>query len=139
MNVWRKKEALYGFSPELYQTVFWYLCIPNHVVFTVTRTLRSNCQGLTRMSLLPPTVDTTYCDVIIITCLKTSQFILFGTGNSDVQKPPIWDLESIGCDVDEVEVNTVSTTRCPVHGNIHNSNDIFRESLTGEGGDQGRA
>ena len=110
-----------------------------HLVFTVTHTFRSNCQGFTRMSLLTPTVDTTYCDVIIITRLKTSQLIVCDTTSGDVKKPPIWHLESIGCDVDEVEVGTVSTTQCPVHSDIHTSNDIFRESLTGEDGDQGRA
>ena len=110
-----------------------------HLVFTVTHTFRSNCQGLTRMSLLTPTVDTTYCDVIIITRLKTSQLILCDTGSGDVEKPPIWDPESIACNVDEVEVSTVSTTQCPVHSDIYSSSYIFRESITGEGGDGGRA
>ena len=92
------------------------------------------------MSLLTSAVDTKYCDIIIIASLKTSQFILCDTCSGDVQKPPIWDPESVGCDVNEVEISTVSpTTKCPVHSDIHSSIDIFRESSTGEGRDRGRA
>ena len=91
------------------------------------------------MSLLTLAVDTTYCDIIIIASLKTSQFILCDTCIGDVQKPPIWDPESIGGNVDEVEINTVSTTQCPVHSDIHSSADIFREANTREGGYRGGA
>ena len=100
-------------------------------------TLRSECQGLTLPSLLTPTVDTTYCDVVLIACHETSQFILCDTGSGGVQKSTIWDLGSIGGDVDEVEISTVSTTQCPVHSHIHSSTDIFRDVNTGKREDRG--
>ena len=50
----------------------------------------------------------------------------------------MWGLGSIGGDVNEEEVSTVSTTQCPADSDIHNSTtDIFREFNTGEGGDKG--
>ena len=94
-------------------------------------TLRSNCQGLTLPSLLTATVDTTYCDVVLIACHETSQFKLCDTGICDVQKSPIWGLRSIGGNVDEVEISTVSTTQCPAYSDIHSSTDISREVNTG--------
>ena len=95
-------------------------------------TLLSDCQGLTLSPLLTTTVDTTYCDVILIACHKTSQFMLCDTGSGDVHKSPIWDLGSVGGNVDEVEISAVSTTQCPAHSDIHSSTDIFREANTGE-------
>ena len=102
----------------------------------LTHTLRSDCQGPTLPPLLISTVDTTYCDVVLIACHKTSQFMSCDTGSGDVQKSPIWALESIGGDVDEVEISTVSTTQCPAHSDIHSSTDIFREVNTGEEGER---
>ena len=61
-----------------------------------TVTLRSNSQGLTLHSLLTPTVDSTYTNVVLIACHKTSQFMVFNTAIGDVQKSPIWSLGSIG-------------------------------------------
>ena len=63
--------------------------------------------------------------------------MLCDTGSGDVQKSSIWSLGSIGGDVDEVEISTVSTTQCPAHSDIHSSTDIFREVNTGEGRDSG--
>ena len=98
-------------------------------------TLRSDCQGLTLPSLLIPTVDTMHCNVVFIVCMKTSQYMWqCDTGSGDVQKSTIWGLRSSGGNVDKIEISTVSTTECPVHGNIHNSTDIFREANTIEGG-----
>jgi len=99
--------------------------------------LRDDCQGLTLISLLTPTVDTTYCDVVLIACHEISQFKLCDSGSGDVQKSPIWGLGSIGGNVDEVEISTVSITQCPVHSHIHNSTNVFRDVNTGEGGDRG--
>ena len=73
-----------------------------------------------------------YCDVILIACLKTSQFILCYTGSGDVQKSSIWGLGSVVDNLDEVEISTVSTTQCPAHSDSHSSTDIFREANTGE-------
>ena len=101
-------------------------------------TLRRNCQGLTLIPLQIATVDTMYCDVVLIVCHETSQFILCDIGSGDVQKSPIWSLGSVGGNVDEVEISTVSTTQCPAHSDIHNSTDISSEANTGEGGDRGR-
>ena len=100
-------------------------------------TLVSNCQGLTLIPLQIATVDTTYCDVVLIACHETSQFILCNIGSGDVQKSPIWVLGSISGNVDEVEISTVSTTRCPVHSDIHSSTDISSKINTGEEGDRG--
>ena len=63
--------------------------------------------------------------------------MLCDTASGDVQKSPIWSLGSIGGDVDEVEISTVSTTQCPAHSDIHSSTDISREISTGEGRDRG--
>ena len=73
-------------------------------------TLRSNSQRLTLPPLLTSTVDTMYCNVVFMAYNETSQFILCDTGIGDVQKPPIWCLESISGNVNEVEISTVSTT-----------------------------
>ena len=96
-------------------------------------TLKSDCQGFTLPSFLTPTVDTTYCDVVLIACHETSQFILCDTGSGDVQKSPIWGLGSVGGNADEVEISTVSTTQCPAHSDIHSSTDISREVNRGQG------
>jgi len=101
-------------------------------------TLRFDCQGLTLTPLLTPTVDTTYCDVVLIDSHETSQFILCNIGSGDVQKSSIWSLGSISGNVDEVEISTFSTTQCPAHSDIHSSTDISREVNTGEGRDRGR-
>ena len=58
--------------------------------------------------------------------------------DTDVQNSPIWGLGSIGGNVDEVEISTVSTTQCPAYSHIHSSTDIFGEVNTGEGGGRGR-
>ena len=100
------------------------------------QTLRNDCQGVTLTSNLIPTTAT-YCDVVRIACHETSQFMLCDTGSGDVQMSPIWGLGSIGGDVDEVEISTVSITQCPSHSDIHSSTNIFREVNTGEGGDRG--
>ena len=100
------------------------------------QTLRNDCQGVTLTSNLIPTTAT-YCDVVHIACHETSQFMLCDTGSGDVQMSPIWGLGSIGGDVDEVEISTVSITQCPSHSDIHSSTNIFREVNTGEGGDRG--
>ena len=63
--------------------------------------------------------------------------MLCDTGSGDVQKSSIWGLWSIGGNVDEVEISTVSTTQCPAHSDIHSSTSIFREAKTGEGGARG--
>ena len=98
-------------------------------------TLRSDCQGLTLSALLTPTVDTTYCEVVVITCLKSCQFTLCNTGSSDVQKSSIWRLGIIGGNLDQVEISTVSTTQCPAQIETHSSIDILREVNTVEGWD----
>ena len=97
-------------------------------------TLRSDCQELTLASLLTST-DATYCDIVLIACHKTSQFILCDIGSGDVQKSPIWGLGSVGGNIDEIEISTVFTTKCPVYSDIHSSTDISREANTGDGGD----
>ena len=90
---------------------------------------------LTLTPHLTPT-NAMYCDVVLIACHETSQFMLCDTA-SDVQKSPIWGLGSIGGNVDEVEISTVSITQRPAHCDIHSSTDIFRETNTGEGGGRG--
>ena len=65
--------------------------------------------------------------------------MLCNTASGDVQKSPIWGLGSIGGDVDEVEISTVSTTQCPAHSDIHSSINIYGEVNTREGGDRGGA
>ena len=61
--------------------------------------------------------------------------MLCDTTSGDVQKPPIWGQGSVGSDVDEVGVNTVSVTQCPAESATNSSTDIFRDVNTGEGGD----
>ena len=113
--------------------MFTYIC--TSLCTTITKsTLRSDCQGLTLPPLLTPTVDTTYCDAVLIACHETSQFMLCDTGSGDVQKSSIWGLGSVGSDADEVEISTVSTTQCPAHSDIHSSTDIFRKTIAGEDG-----
>ena len=107
-------------------------------MLTSMYTLKSDCQGFTLISLLTPTVDTTYCDGVLIACLKTSQFMLCNTGSSDVKKSSIWGLRIVGGNVDEVEISTVSTTQCPAHSDIHSSTGIPRQANTGGDGDRGR-
>ena len=103
----------------------------------IAATLRSDCQGLTLIPLLTPTVDTTYSDGVLIACLKPCQFMLRIIGSSDVQESSVWGLGIIGGDVDEVEISTVSNTQCPAHRDIHSSIGILREVNTGEGGERG--
>ena len=103
----------------------------------VIHTLKCDCQGVTVIPLLMHTVHTMYCDIILISCHETSQFILCDTGSGDVQKSPIRRLGSIGGNVDEVEISTVSTTQSPGHSHIHNSTDISREVNTGDHWDRG--
>ena len=79
-----------------------------------------------------------YCDIVLIACPETRQFMLCNTASGDVQKFSIWSLGSIGANVDEVEVSIVSITQCPAHSDTHSSTDIFRDANTGEGGDRGR-
>ena len=64
-----------------------------------------------------------YCDVVLIACHETSQFILCDTGSGDVQKSPISGLWSIGGNADEVKISTVSTTQCLADSNIHSSTE----------------
>ena len=101
-------------------------------------TFKSDCQGLTLTSLLTPTVDTTYCDVVLIACPKPC-LTLCNTGTAGVQKSSIWRLGIIGGNVDEVEISTVSTTQCPAHSDTHSSLAILREVGTGEVGERGDA
>jgi len=63
--------------------------------------------------------------------------VLCDTASGDVQKSTIWGLGSIGGNVDEVEISTVSTTQCPAHSDIHSSIAISREVNTEEGGNRG--
>ena len=72
------------------------------ILLTAIHTLRSNYQGLT----FTPTVDSTYCDTILIACHETSQCC---PGRVDIQKSPIRGLGSISGNVDEVEISTVFT------------------------------
>ena len=119
----------YGRSERYKQNITVYI-----LLLLTLRT--SDCQGLTLSPLLT-TTTATYCDAVLITCHETSQFILCDTTSGDVQKSTIWGLGSTGGNVDEVEINTVSTTRCPAHSYIHSSTDIFREVNTGEDRDRG--
>ena len=104
-------------------------------ITSVQVTLRSNCQGVTLTPLPPPTVDSMYCDVVLIVCMKTSQLTLCDTGSGDVQKFSIWSIGSISGNGDEVVISTVSTT--PVHDKIYSSTGVFREVHTREGGHRG--
>ena len=101
-------------------------------------TLESDSQDLTFPPCLTPTVDTTYCEIVVIACLKTSQFMLCGASIHDVKDSPVWCLGRVGGNADTKEINTISTTQCPAHSDIHSSIDIFREANTGEGGGRGR-
>ena len=95
------------------------------------------CQGLT-IQTTTVCCHTTYCDVILVACHETSQFVLCDTASGDVQKSPIWGRGCIGGDADEEEVSTVSITQCPAHSDIQSTtSDIFREVNTREGGDRG--
>ena len=100
-------------------------------------TLWTDYQGLTLTAHQTTTVYcyTTYCNVVLIVCLKASQFMLRNTDISDVQKSSIWGLGTIGGNVDEVEISTASTTQCPTHSDIHSSITIFSEVNTHEAGD----
>ena len=102
-------------------------------------TMWSNYQRLAVPPFKTFTVDTTHCNVVLIVCHQTSQFILCDTA-SDVQKPPVWGLGSVGGNVDEVEISTVSITEGPAHFDIHSSmaTDIFREMKTVECWNRGR-
>ena len=102
-------------------------------ILSVLHTLRNNYQWFTLIPFLAPTVDTTYCDVVLIACHETSQFMLCDTATGNVQKFPIWGLQSIGGSTDKVEISTVSTTQCPDHSDIHSP--TARKVNTGEGGD----
>ena len=76
-----------------------------HNVMDKVPTLWTDYQGLTLTAHQTTTVycHTTYCNVILIVCLKTSQFILCNTDISDVQKSIIWGLGTISGNGDEVE------------------------------------
>ena len=63
--------------------------------------------------------------------------MLCDTGSGNFYKSTIWGLGSVGGNVDEVEISTVSTTWCPAYSDIHSTTDTFREPNTGEGGDRG--
>ena len=76
-----------------------------------------------------------YCNVVLQANNEISELILCDTGIGDVQKSPIWGLGRVGGNVDEVEINTVSTTQCPPHSEIHSSTEIFRKVNTGISGD----
>ena len=78
-----------------------------------------------------------HCNVVLMAYDETSELILCDTGSGNVKESSIWGLGSVGGNVDEVEISTVSTTQCPVHSDIHSSTDIFREVNTREGGDRG--
>ena len=86
---------------------------------------------------MTPTVDTMYCDAVLMAYDEISELILCGTGIGDVQKCPIWALGRVGGNVDEVEISTFSTSQCPPHSHIHSSTEIFREVNTGKSGDWG--
>ena len=58
--------------------------------------------------------------------------MLSDIGIGDVQKFVIWGLWSIGGNVDEVEISTLSTTQWPAHSDIHSSTHIIEEVNTGE-------
>ena len=63
--------------------------------------------------------------------------MLCDTGSSDVQESSIWMIRIIGDNVNEVEINSVSTTQCPAHSDPHSSIGIFREVNTRQSGDRG--
>ena len=65
--------------------------------------------------------------------------MLCDTTSGGVQKSTTWGLGSIGGNVDQVEISTVSTTQCQADSDIHSSTDISREVNTREGGDRGGA
>jgi len=82
----------------------------DHAVSRSALTLRSDCQGLTLTPLLTLTVDTMYCNVVLIVSMKASQCVLCNTDISDVQKSSIWGIGTIGGNVDDIEISAVSTT-----------------------------
>ena len=92
--------------------------------------MKGNYQRLTLTPLLTSTVDTTYCDVVLVACHKTSEQC--NTSGVDVQKSPIGCLGIVGGNVD---ISTVSKTQGPSHSDIDSSIDISREANTGEGRD----
>ena len=51
--------------------------------------------------------------------------------SGDVEKSPIRDLGSIGGNVDEVEISTVSTAQSPVHSHIYIFIVKIREVMAG--------
>ena len=107
----------------------------NHPCYAMLiQTLTSNFPRLTLNTLLIPTVDTTYSDVVLIVCHETSYC---DTRRSDVQRSSIWGLGSIGVNVNEVEIGSVSSTQCPVYSDNLSSTDIFCELNTREGRDRG--
>ena len=101
--------------------------------------LRGDWQGPTFPPLQIATIDTTYCNVVLIASHKTSQFTLCDTGSGNVQKSAVYisSLGNVAGNVDEVEISTVSTPQCPAHNDIHSSTDISREVNTGEARDSG--
>lgn len=105
--------------------------------FMVEHTLRIDRQGLTLTSFTSPTANTTYCDVVFISCLKTSQFMLCNTCSTDLQKCSIRGLGFISGNIDDVGFNTISTDQCPAHSNTHSSIGTIREANTGEGRERG--
>ena len=96
-------------------------------------TLKGKYQGFTLIPLLTPTVHTMYCNVVLVACHKSSELMLCDTGSSNVQKSSMWGLRSIGGNVDEIEISTVSTTQCPAHIDSHSSTEFLKEGNTGEG------
>jgi len=64
--------------------------------------------------------------------------MLCDTGIGDIQNSSIWSWRSIGGNVDEVEISTVSTTQCPAHSDIHCSINTSKEFNTGKSRDRGR-
>ena len=105
----------------------------NIIIAILLLALRSDHQGFTFTPLHTLTVDSMYCDVVLIVCQEASQFLLCDiAAGCDVQNSPIWGLGRIGGNSDEVEISTVSITQCPAHSDIHSSTDISREANTRE-------
>ena len=110
-----------------------------HNLMDKVPTLWTDYQGLTLTAHQTTTVycHTTYCNVVLIVCLKASQFILCNTDIGDVQMSFIRGPGTISGNGDEVEISTVSTTQHPAHSNIHSSISIFSEINTREPGNRG--
>ena len=113
---------IYCVAMTLYSTITY------HNLMDKVPTLWTDYQGLTLTAHQTTTVycHTTYCNIVLIICLKASQLTLCDTDIGDVQKSSIWGLGSIGRNVDEVEISTVSTTQCPVHSDIHTSHHYLQ-------------